>query len=384
MAYADATNYNRVKSMKGYPVGSIIPWSGEADTIPPGWIPCGGATVPVSRYKLLYEAIGNVYGGVVNSTFKIPSVNDGSSAIMDIHQGHFTYLGYFFVGDAHKPQNTNKALDIFWSNVGGADNGNRPANTQLNYISTIDVVGEHISRPDIVASHGVFSLSEGDISFTYSTGSRKLSDVHMPSHSHPDDIGAEGEADQSSNSYARSSTLAVWALIDGKDSGKGPDGTCGYRVTRATVSRSTNVPPINGTDMDRVGTNRNGVVKTPYRAGGGNIINDGPVEGQIAATGFDSGDGQSGGDMFSHKNGQKYFFSSLSNEQIRFNEMAGHQHGTLTYDFVSKVKIINPGIVSNVKMNTVTIDNTPGTNFATINMSSATATCSMIFIIKAF
>jgi hypothetical protein len=375
MAYADSINYNKIKSMRGYPIGSIIPWSGEVDTIPTGWIACTGATVPVSRYKLLYQAIGNVYGGVVNSTFKIPYINDGSSAIMDIYQGHFTYLQDPVIGDAHKPQNTNKALDIFWSNVGGADNGNRPSSTQLNYISTIDVVGEQISKPDIVASHGAFALSDGDISFSYVPGARKLSDAHIPSHDH--DYTVNG-SDTDPSSYSRTDILGLkW-----RDSYLGPDGACRLSPNRTIFSRSLNDPPKNGTEMATVGPSR--TVTTNYRAGGGSIIDDGRSDLQTIGSGFTNGDGFSGGNMFSHKSGQKYFFSSLSNDQINFSELTGHTHGILKYDFVSKIKIINPGIVSNVKINTVTIDNTSGVNFGTINMSSATATCNMIFVIKAF
>ena len=127
------------------------------------------------------------------------------------------------------------------------------------------------------------------------------------------------------------------------------------------------------------------LLNASHRSGGGNIVNDNPIGGfQYASTGFDNGDGDSGGDLFSHQGGNKYFFSSLSNSQKTISSLTGHRHGTLDYLFESKLKVLNPGIVSDVKINTVTIDNTPGQNFCTINMTSATPTLGMLFIIRAF
>lgn len=369
MAYQNATNYNTVKSMRGFPVGSILPWSGEIDSIPFGWITCNGSTPPISRYPLLYDAIGNTYGGTAGTTFRIPNLNDGSSAAMDIYQGHFNYLQT--AGDAHKPENTIRSADPFWKEVGSADNGNRPGTTQTNWLSTIDVVGEQISRPDVVAKHGTFTLSEGDVSITFSTNERKLSDRHVPNHSH--DYETSGDP-----SYTRKGNRAT------KNSDRFRVGYACYKDGSSTeVSRSTNDPPINGTQMASVGSSN--TISTTYRQGGGNIINDQPTwDGQNRATGFDSGDGVSGGDMWSHKSGTRYFWSSLSHSEKTFAQIAGHSHGSLEYNWASKIKLINPGIVTNVKMNTVTINNQPGTNFGSINMNSATPTLTMIFIIKAF
>ena len=38
----------------------------------PGWLECDGRTLNVSDYRALYSIIGNTYGGVVNSTFRLP------------------------------------------------------------------------------------------------------------------------------------------------------------------------------------------------------------------------------------------------------------------------------------------------------------------------
>lgn len=369
MAYQDATNYNKVKSMKGFPIGTILPWSGSIDNLPFGWIICNGANPPVSRYPLLYEVIGNSYGGTEGTTFKLPTLADGSSAVVDVYQGHFSYLQN--AGDAHKPENTVRSSDSFWKLIGGGDNGNRPGNTQTNWLSTIDVIGEQISRPDVVAKHERFALSDGDVSVNYSTNERKLSDRHVPNHNHDYETGG-------SVSYSRKGNRAT------KNSDRFRVGYACYKDGNATeVSRSTNDPPIDGRQMANVGASQQ--VGTTFRRGGGNVIDDQPTwDGQNRATGFDSGDGISGGDMWAHRTGDRYFWSSLSHSEIRFSQIAGHSHGSLEYNWVSKIKLINPGIVTNVKINTVTIDNTPGINFGSINMSSATPTLTMIFIIKAF
>jgi hypothetical protein len=387
MAYADAVNYNRIKSLKGYPVGSIIVWSGEQDTIPTGWIPCSGNTISAERYPLLYKTIGNVYGGTIDVSFRLPPLNSGDVAAVDIFQGHFNYLQT--QGDANKPENTIRANDEFWKTVGGADNGNRPSTTQVNWISTIDIVGEHITRPDVVARHDAFALSEGDVSITVNTNERKLSDVHIPPHSH-------NNSDVDSPSYTRDTSRRArqWANRFGTLSdffGGDTFSRCELAGVRANATRSLNDPPRDGREMAIVGTSR--LISTTYRQGGGNIINDGVTNpnpdcvsdtGPYAASGFSNGDGYSRGDLFSHRTGQKYFWSGLASEFTNFSQVAPHAHGTLEYNWVSRIRIINPGIVNDVKMNTVQINNSTGANFGTINMSAATANLTMIFVIKAF
>lgn len=363
-----SNNYNTVKSMKGFPIGTIVPYSASLTDIPMGWILCSGTTIPITRYPLLYDVIGNTYGGTAGSTFKLPMLSDGASAIMDIYQGHFQYLQD--KGEAHRPVNTVRNNDPFWRIVGGGDNGNRPSSTQTNWSSTIDVVGEQVSRPNVVAKHDAFQLSSGDVSVTVLTSERKLSDRHVPNHSH--DYSTSGDP-----SYNRKSNRAT------RNSDRFRVGYACYKDGNATeISRSTNDPPIDGRQMNAVGASNR--VSTTFRQGGGNVIDDGAFDGQNRATGFDSGDGVSGGDMWSHKSGLKYFWSSLSHSETSFSQISGHSHGSLEYNWVSKIKLVNPGIVDDVRMNNVTIDNSTGVNFGTINMNSSTATLTMLFIIKAF
>jgi microcystin-dependent protein len=379
MAYVDAVNYNTIKSMKGYPVGSIIPWSGAQDSIPSGWIPCSGSNLSISRYPLLYKIIGNVYGGTTGVSFKLPTLNAGDTAAMDIFQGHFNYLQS--QGDAHKPENTIKSTDPFWSTVGAANNGDSPSTTQTNWISTIDIVGEFLSRPNVVARHGTFTLSEGEVSIALSVNERKLSDVHVPSHSHSD-----GDID--SPSYGRDFNVRAreYANYFGVLSdflGGTTFSRCALNGDNANVSRSTNEPPKDGREMATVGSSQR--VGTSYRQGGGDIIDDGANgNGQYAATGFSNGDGYSRGDLYSFRGVTRYFWSSLAPEFVNFSQIPGHSHGVLEYNWISRLRIINPGIVNDVSMNTVQINNSTGANFGTINMNSATPTLTLTFIIKAY
>jgi hypothetical protein len=368
MAYQDAANYNKLKSMKGLPIGAIIPWPGSQDTIPGGWVLCNGTAIPYDRYPLLYDTIGNIYGGVAGSTFKVPDLLSTNAAIMDIFQGHFSYLKNAEI--QHRPENDNINEDEFWSTIGKSDNGNSGSDVTQNHNTTVDVVGEQTSKPDIVARYGEFTLSTGTADTIINVLERKTTDVHLPSHGH----SYEAENSPSYGRKNKGATLCTSVF--------GGDGYCYVAGSCTNVSRSTNDPPKSGTEMSSVGASK--TVGTSWRSGGGNIINDGPQYIQYASTGFSNGDGDSGGDMYAHISGNKYFFSSLSNDEKSISGLAGHRHGTIDLKFESKVKVLNPGIVNDVKINTVKIDNDSGKAFCSLNMDSATPTLGMSFIIRAY
>jgi microcystin-dependent protein len=48
----------------------MFPWG----TIPPGWIPCDGRVLPISRYQPLYSLLGTTYGGDGQTTFAVPDL----------------------------------------------------------------------------------------------------------------------------------------------------------------------------------------------------------------------------------------------------------------------------------------------------------------------
>jgi len=357
MAYVDAANYNTVKSMKGLPIGAIIPWSGQPDSVPKGWIPCSGTTFEITRYPLLYDIIGNVYGGTSGSTFAIPRLNNTPKAMMDIFRGHYDWLSSSVRGAAHNPNPTG-AIPIssnpFWTHVGGDDNGNQSSSIQQDHPSTIDVVGVMGTMPNLVATYTGLELSTGDYGTTVSLNDRKLSDVHVPRHGHTFESSTE------SPSYRRQSSTAS------NNPGEWfNDGACKLEGTGATVYKSTNDPAIDGNN--------------PLICGGGRVASSGGGN-----TRQEEGDGCSTGDMYSNRGGQYKFASSLSSEVTTFSRSIGHSHGTVSHTFTSRIRVVPPGTVSDVRINTVAIINTSGRDFATINMNSVTANLSMLFIIRAY
>jgi len=68
--YAEAAT-NAVSS----PVGSIMPFAGDASKVPTGWLLCDGREVSRSDYAALYAVIGTAWGyGNNSTTFRIPDL----------------------------------------------------------------------------------------------------------------------------------------------------------------------------------------------------------------------------------------------------------------------------------------------------------------------
>ena len=63
-------NYNRIKTQKISPVGTIMPWGGGSrrgenlDQVPPGWLICNQANAELNAadYPILAKVLGNTYG----------------------------------------------------------------------------------------------------------------------------------------------------------------------------------------------------------------------------------------------------------------------------------------------------------------------------------
>lgn len=386
MAYADAANYNRIKSMKGYPIGSIIPWSGSQDFVPTGWIVCNGATISTTRYPLLYETIGNTYGGTEGSTFRLPPLTANNKAIVDMYKGYYFYLRggtneNTFPRAAHGPQGRTINDSPFWLQVGNASNGDEGGSNQTSSISTLDVVGEIAESPNFVAEFGDITLTPGEETATVSFNPRKLSDVHMPAHSHA------LESQDISNKWRQLSRSALRNSGDyrcGNLSGNFfrffcvDNPPCICRTSRNSVSRARQYLRF-GNDQGQMAAEF-GANGSP--AGGGGSISTGIPQGQqeIVVLYF-PGDGYARPDMFS--NGT-IFWSSLSNAEVSYAQIAGHTHGSNTYNFKGNLSVVNPGIVTNVSLNNVAINNSSGVNFGTITVNSATPNLSMLYVIKAF
>lgn len=55
------------------PTGSILPYAGNTNNPPYGWLYCDGSSYDIVDYLLLYNAIGNVFGGT-EDTFNVPDL----------------------------------------------------------------------------------------------------------------------------------------------------------------------------------------------------------------------------------------------------------------------------------------------------------------------
>ena len=57
------------------PVGSVMPFAGDASKVPAGWLLCNGAAVSRSDYAALYAVIGTAWGyGNNSTTFNLPDM----------------------------------------------------------------------------------------------------------------------------------------------------------------------------------------------------------------------------------------------------------------------------------------------------------------------
>ena len=71
------------------------------------------------------------------------------------------------------------------------------------------------------------------------------------------------------------------------------------------------------------------------------------------------------------KCGTDVLFTDKSHDEVQLS--APHQHNPNNYQLEGKFQVISPGLRTDIKLNTVRIDNTPGINYGIINVETATA-----------
>lgn len=369
MAYIDAANYNKIKGMRGFPIGTIIPWSGSIENIPKGWLSCTGNILNISTYPLLYECVGNTYGGTVGSTFGIPALNN--RAIVDIFHGHYEFLkttsSTYTAGTINHPMQglttgawlpqlgVTKNDDLYWKQIGNGTStpgagGDTGSVSQTNHVSTMDLIGvRRTLSSNLTATVTGTTLSEGDYATSFNVLERKLGDGHWPQHSHGVTVTGE-QAIGHSIQAGQQNCQTPWT---GDCYGSAPECPQGQYAV----------------DYRKYTTGQN-----HFRCGGG----------RIGSTTEADGNGCSGGDMLSAASGTRYFQTSLNQNILRFNEVIGHTHNNVNIKFTSRLISQTNFTINEVVPGDVAIDNTAGVDAATINMSSSTPTVAMIFIIKAF
>lgn len=365
MAYEEATKYNKIKSMFGYPVGTIIPWSGLEENIPTGWKLCAGSFLNITEYPKLYACIGNTYGGTVGSTFRLPDI--AGKGISDIFKGHYQYLksasSTYSAGSSNNPMvglstapwtpnpTFTLANDPYWAQIGGSDVGNSGSGSGNPDPSTIDLVGvRNLATPGLNAIVTGLALTSGTLQRSFVVLPRKLGDGHIPIHTHG--IIASG----TEVSHTQS----------------GPNLTRGDN--RFSVSIFCGTGRSNENNCKRTEGYRNLTTGNHYVAGGGPI-------GNLTES---AGNGFSGGDMLANVGGVKKFHTSMSSENRTWTSIGGHNHGSSSITFKSALSVRTSNSYSDIVSSDVIIDNSSGIDAGTINITSACPSLTMLFIIKAF
>ena len=181
--------YNRLKTMKSAPVGTIMPWGGQSSTgsnpnnLPTGWIACDGRTFEANDYPLLASMIGNTYGPTDTSivgnfpdfedgdTFRVPNLNGRS--MIDLEKSYLLDAKYQFgqpdaeekIGDLISDDGTGVTPPTIYS-----------ADTDLQFqLDPIDTMAGKIQN---------IALNDPTWSKTYYTIGRKLGIDHTPGHKH--------------------------------------------------------------------------------------------------------------------------------------------------------------------------------------------------------
>lgn len=181
--------YNRLKTMKSAPVGTIMPWGGQSssganpENIPHGWLVCDGRTFAANDYPLLASIIGNTYGPTDDSivgnfpdfeeadTFRVPNMNGRS--MVDLERTYLLDSKYQFgqsdaeavVGDLISDDGTGVTPPTIYS-----------ADTDLKFqLDPIDTMAGKIQN---------ITLNDPTWSKTYYTIGRKLGIDHTPGHKH--------------------------------------------------------------------------------------------------------------------------------------------------------------------------------------------------------
>jgi len=181
--------YNRLKTMKSAPVGTIMPWSGQSsdgdlpNNIPTGWIVCDGRTFPANTFPLLASMIGNTYGptdsAIVGNfpdfnegdVFRVPNLN--GRAMVDIERSYLQQTKYQFgqpdaeaaIGDLISEDGTGVTPPTIYS-----------ADTDLQFqLDPVDTMAGKIQN---------ITLNDPTWAKTYYTIGRKLGIDHTPAHRH--------------------------------------------------------------------------------------------------------------------------------------------------------------------------------------------------------
>ena len=179
--------YNRLKTMKSAPVGTIMPWGGNQGNgdnpanIPTGWILCDGRTYDCELFPLLASILGNTYGPTEDSItgnfpnydegdlFRVPNLN--GRQLLDLEKDMLLETKY----QANQPDAYNVIGDLI--------EGDGTAVTPPTIYSADTDLGFQLDPIDTMAGKiQNITLNDPTWSKTYYVLGRKLGIDHTPSH----------------------------------------------------------------------------------------------------------------------------------------------------------------------------------------------------------
>lgn len=181
------TFYQQSKTARAAVIGTIMPWSGSANTMPDGWILCNGGSVAANEYPLLAQAIGDTYnagnsdfGGnfpAYTGSITIPDLNN--KVLMDIEESYFNAAQN---GGTGKAIDTDPDAKILLSPLIGdnTDNGVTLIFTDV-FVDVVFTLNDRSGYSGKIAGN---TFVAGDGSKTLYVGPRKLGKQHVTGHGH--------------------------------------------------------------------------------------------------------------------------------------------------------------------------------------------------------
>ena len=148
-----------------FPAGVIVPFGGEVENIPSGWMPCDGSEVSRTEYTNLYNAIGVCWGtGNGSTTFNLPDLR-----------------GMFLRGVSGDSGNDEDAENRIVLNDNGGNTGNHVGSYQSdairNITGTMSPVRGAQANPSVHTTSGAFEATDSNTTGGKNTETRAASIV---------------------------------------------------------------------------------------------------------------------------------------------------------------------------------------------------------------
>lgn len=70
--HSDLDHRSIIAAAGAAPVGSVVAWAGDPQSLPTGWVLCDGSSLSRSGYAALFDVLGTSYGSVNTTTFRVP------------------------------------------------------------------------------------------------------------------------------------------------------------------------------------------------------------------------------------------------------------------------------------------------------------------------